>query len=403
MHEKIMPLLFAHEEAELVKLAQTAIDPADGGHATFTGTVRDFNKQKPVSHLFYEAYEALAIEQFAELEAKARTRFNINSAVAVHRIGEARVGERAVIIKASAPHRHEAFLAARFLIDELKKNVAIWKQEHYQDGTSTWDQGLCQCSESFDPEHDPALEPVKKAYKSQHLNFDKIRKARVLLVGAGGLGCPIALNLAALGLGYLEIFDGDVVALGNLARQFMFERSHVGQSKSIIIKDFLEKRFSWTTVLAHHEFLTKSQAQELASSFDLIIDSSDCMKTKIMLAQISRQAGVSYLCASIYSDEGEVALISPSAQDGCFCCWRQSLSQPETCAQSGVLTHACALIAAYVSTQAQLVLVAPEHVRRNELMLITASKACEKLVIAKDPQCRACGPKRASAGVLRII
>ena len=399
-----MPLLFAHEESELVKQAEIAISPKDGGHVMFTGTVRHFNKSKAVSHLFYEAYEDLARTQFTQLEEDARLRFGMSSCVAVHRVGVAKVGECAVIIKASAPHRHEAFLAARFLIDELKKSVAIWKQEHYEDGSSTWDKGLCQCSESFDPELDAALMPVKKAYKSQSLDFQKLRGSRVLLVGAGGLGCPIALNLAALGLGHLEIYDGDSVSASNLARQFIFNRSQIGEKKALVIKSFLEERFSWTKVLAHAEFLTKSAAEEYAAGFDLVIDSSDCMKTKIMLAEICRQAGIPYLCASVYSNEGEVALINPSAhtEGGCFCCWRQSLEQPATCAMSGVFTHACALVAAYACAQAQLVLADPDQIKHSELMLISTHKAYEKLLITKDPNCRACGPAMV-AGVLKVV
>ena len=142
-----MPLFFAHEESELIKRAEVAINPSDGGHVVFMGTVRAFNKSKAVSHLVYEAFEDLAFKQFAALEEIARVRFAISSCVAVHRVGLVKIGESAVIIKTSAAHRHEAFLAARFLIDELKKDVAIWKQEYYLDGTSAWDKGLCQCSE----------------------------------------------------------------------------------------------------------------------------------------------------------------------------------------------------------------------------------------------------------------
>lgn len=386
-----MPLLFAHEESELLNLSKVAKYSGDGAHVVFTGTVRDFNKSKPVSHLFYEAYEDLARKQFAKLEETARLRFGMSSSIAVHRVGRAKVGECTVIIKASAPHRHEAFLAARFLIDELKKSVPIWKQENYRDGSFTWDKGLCQCDESFDPELDPALEPVKKAYKSQSLDFQKLRKSRVLLVGAGGLGCPMALNLAALGLGYLEIYDGDSVSPSNLARQFIYNRSHIGINKALVIKNFLEERFSWTKILAHEKLLSKSQAEKSALGFDLIIDSSDCMKTKIMLGEVCRQAGVPFLCASVYSQEGEVALLSPWAQGGCFCCWRQSLEQPTTCAESGVFTHACALVAAHACAQAQLVLADPHQIKFNELTLITTQKAYQKIVLTKDPNCRACG------------
>ena len=388
-----MPLLFALTECELVKQASMIIDPRDGAHVVFTGTVRGFNKSKLVNYLFYEAYENLACSQFAKLEEEARLRFGISKALAVHRLGIAKIGECAVMIRASAPHRHEAFLAARFLIDELKKSIPIWKQEHYADGTSTWDKGLCQCDESFDPERDPALDPVKKAYESQNLDFNIILQARVLLIGAGGLGCPLAVNLAALGIGHLEIYDGDYVQATNLARQFVFTRNDRGHNKAILIKNYLEARFSWTKVLAHKEFMTKSQAQACVPTFDLVIDGSDCMKTKTMMAEITRQARIPYLCASVSSEEGEIALITPGAEGGCFCCWRQNFKQPPTCAQSGVLTHVCALTAAYAAAQAQLMLAAPKKILQNRLMLISTQKFYENLAITRDPHCHACGPR----------
>ena len=224
-----------------------------------------------------------------------------------------------------------------------------------------------------------------------------------MLVGAGGLGCPMAINLAALGLGYLEIYDGDVVSRSNLARQFIYDHSDVGHNKAGIIKNFLSERFSYTKILAHEEFLTKSRALSEVNKIYLIIENSDCMKTKIMLAEITRQAKVAYLCASVYNNEGEVTLIRPGAEGGCFCCFRQSLEQPVTCAMSGVLTHACTLVAAHASAQTQLVLAAPSEIRHNEIMLVAAGKAHQKLALTKDPHCRACGPKDFASGVLRVV
>jgi molybdopterin synthase catalytic subunit/molybdopterin/thiamine biosynthesis adenylyltransferase len=378
-----VPLFFAHSEDELMMLSSTPIHPKDGGHVVFSGTVRNFNKQKSVSYLFYEAYETLAIKQFAGLERQAKERFGISSAVAVHRLGRTGVSESAVIIKACAPHRHEAFLAARFLIDELKKTVAIWKQEYYEDGTSSWDDGLCACNS------DKALEPVKKAFLNLGQNGEALKNSRVLLVGAGGLGCPIALNLGALGIGHLSIIDGDVVSEGNLARQFAYTRDNIGEFKVSVLENFLKSRFSWLTMRTYAEYLSLVLGREVIQDYNLIIDSSDCMRTKIMLAKLCYEYKINFICASVFSDEGEVAVVRAKNQ-GCFCCFRKISKQPDTCVSSGVFTHICTLVGAYACAQAKDLLLQMHEGEANSITLLSIHEGFRKLKLAPDPQCFVC-------------
>ncbi|HXW60017.1 MAG TPA: molybdenum cofactor biosynthesis protein MoaE, partial [Myxococcota bacterium] len=207
-----MPLYFARDVASFNELSKTIVDPYSGGHVRFCGSVRGINQAKAVKHLIYEAYEALAQKEFLRLEEEAKTRFLVSEVQAVHRLGLTLVGEEAVIVSVSALHRHEAFLAARFLIDELKKTLPIWKEEHYADGTKTFDQGFCQCTLNH---HDLVLEPVQKALNAQKIAAKHLLDARVLLIGAGGLGCPLAINLSALGIGQIHLYDGDNIDAKN--------------------------------------------------------------------------------------------------------------------------------------------------------------------------------------------
>jgi molybdopterin synthase catalytic subunit len=135
-----MPLHFAARDDVFHRLGQEPRDPCAGGAVSFVGRVRAFNRQKKVAHLFYEAHESLAQKMFDELEATATAQFKLRQCIAVHRLGQVFVGEDAVKIAVLTDHRHEAFLASRFLIDELKKNLPIWKKEFYDDGSFTWDQ-----------------------------------------------------------------------------------------------------------------------------------------------------------------------------------------------------------------------------------------------------------------------
>lgn len=394
-----MPLVFARDHDDFERLTTTVINDHDGGHVSFTGTVRKINKNKEVIFLFYEAYESLALKQFGDLEQEAHKRFNAGSIKAVHRLGKTFIAEPAVFIQASAVHRHEAFLAARFLIDELKKSVAIWKEEHYRDGSSAWDQGSCQCDISS-PLHNLALGPLKKAFKNsgQSDALEKLQNTHVLLIGAGGLGCPVALNLGALGLRNLSIYDADIINESNLARQFAYTLADKGKYKAQVLKNFLEERFSWLRISAFTEFFNLNYAQKLGQ-FDLIIDSSDCMKTKIISARLSQKLGKNYICASVYSNEGEVTTISAKALGGCFCCWRQSSIQPLTCADSGVFTHSCAQVAAYACAQAKKLLCTPDLIFNNELALIN-SHSIQKINLSADPHCSSCA---SSSSMLKII
>jgi len=113
-------------------------DPACGGYAAFEGWVRDHNEGARVCRLEYEAFEALALREGERILAEARARFGVARAACVHRVGELAVGELAVWVGVSATHRDEAFRACRYIIDEVKHRLPIWKKEHYLAGDSGW-------------------------------------------------------------------------------------------------------------------------------------------------------------------------------------------------------------------------------------------------------------------------
>jgi molybdopterin synthase catalytic subunit len=113
-------------------------DPACGGYAAFEGWVRDSNDGQRVRGLEYEAFEALGMREGERIIAEASARFGVAHAACVHRIGALAVGELAVWVGVSAAHRDEAFRACRYIIDEVKHRLPIWKKEHYLNGDSGW-------------------------------------------------------------------------------------------------------------------------------------------------------------------------------------------------------------------------------------------------------------------------
>jgi len=122
-------------------LQRALADPHAGACVTFEGWVRDHNDGRPVRALDYEAYPLLAEKEGACILAEARARFAVTAAVCAHRTGALAIGDLAVWVGVAAAHRGAAFDACRYLIDEIKARVPIWKKEHYADGTSGWIAG----------------------------------------------------------------------------------------------------------------------------------------------------------------------------------------------------------------------------------------------------------------------
>ena len=113
-------------------------DPACGGYAAFEGWVRDYNDGRTVLRLEYEAFAPLAEREGERILTEARQKFGVARARCAHRVGWLALTDMAVWVGVSATHRGEAFDACRFIIDEVKHRVPIWKKEHYRNGDSGW-------------------------------------------------------------------------------------------------------------------------------------------------------------------------------------------------------------------------------------------------------------------------
>jgi molybdopterin synthase catalytic subunit len=119
-------------------LRRGLLDAHAGAYASFEGWVRDHNEGQAVLGLNYSAYRALAESEGARIVAEARQKFDIRGAACVHRVGELALGELAVWVGVSAAHRGPAFEACRWIIDEVKARVPIWKNERYAEGSAQW-------------------------------------------------------------------------------------------------------------------------------------------------------------------------------------------------------------------------------------------------------------------------
>jgi molybdopterin synthase catalytic subunit len=114
------------------------LDLGAGGYVSFEGWVRNYNEGQEVIRLEYEAFQELAVKEGERIVAEALRRFPVQHALCIHRTGALELSDLAVWVGISSVHRGEAFDACRFIIDEVKHRVPIWKKEHYRNGDSGW-------------------------------------------------------------------------------------------------------------------------------------------------------------------------------------------------------------------------------------------------------------------------
>lgn len=134
---------------------------ADGAVLLFLGTVREQNEGRPVRGMRYDAYADMAESVLAGIAREAAERAGTDRISVVHRVGELGIGEVSVAIAVSSPHRPEAFDAARYIIEEIKLRLPVWKHEHYTDGSGQWLDGAVPpvAATAHGPAHESTSEP----------------------------------------------------------------------------------------------------------------------------------------------------------------------------------------------------------------------------------------------------
>jgi adenylyltransferase/sulfurtransferase len=338
---------------------QRVVDPACGGYASFEGWVRDHNEGQQVRRLEYEAFELLATREGERILAEAVQRFGVEHAACVHRVGDLQLGAMAVWVGVSARHRQEAFLACRYIIDEVKHRLPIWKKEHYVNGDSGWVNCERCAAATHDPDHEQAnpdhhdhghdhapARPTADYSRQQALKEvgesgqAQLRAARVLVIGAGGLGVPVLSYLAGAGVGRIGIVDGDRLEASNLHRQPLYSFAAVGQPKVRLAAERLRALNPDVEVQTYELRLGASHAAEVIAGWDLVVDCTDNFSTKFLINDACVTAGTPAILSSIYQYEGQLQVIRPDTQGACLrCIWPEATRDGlvGNCAEAGVL------------------------------------------------------------------
>jgi molybdopterin/thiamine biosynthesis adenylyltransferase/molybdopterin synthase catalytic subunit/rhodanese-related sulfurtransferase len=361
---------------------QRVVDPACGGYASFEGWVRDHNEGQQVRHLEYEAFEMLAMREGERILAEAIERFGVEHAACVHRVGDLQLGEMAVWVGVSARHRQEAFMACRYIIDEVKHRVPIWKKEHYVNGDSGWVN--CERCAAVAPEHDhhahPAATRPRADYSRQQALKEvgesgqaKLRGARVLVIGAGGLGVPVLSYLAGAGVGRIGIVDGDRLEASNLHRQPLYSFAAVGQPKAQLAAERLRALNPDVDVQVYGLRLTAQNAAEVVAGWDLVIDCTDNFSTKFLINDVCVTARKPAILSSIYQYEGQLQVIRPDAQGACLrCIWPEATRDGlvGNCAEAGVLGPVPGVFGSLQALEALKILLNLPGQLGNELLVM---------------------------------
>jgi molybdopterin synthase catalytic subunit len=127
-----------HDPIDYAAVTEAVRSPAAGAVVLFLGTVRELTAGRQTLSLNYDGYAAMAERTMQQLEDQACAKWPVVGVEIVHRLGHLELGDISVAVAVSCPHRKQAFDAGQFLIDELKRTVPIWKQEHWADGTTEW-------------------------------------------------------------------------------------------------------------------------------------------------------------------------------------------------------------------------------------------------------------------------
>lgn len=139
---------------------------------------------------------------------------------------------------------------------------------------------------------------------------EKLKKARVLVIGAGGLGCPILQYMATAGVGTIGIVDFDKIEIHNLHRQILYTQNHVGKSKAIMAKETLEEMNPLISILAFEEKLTSENAAAIMQDFDFVVDGSDNFETRYLVNDTCVALGKTLVYGSILKFEGQMAVFN---------------------------------------------------------------------------------------------
>ncbi|MFC6287500.1 adenylyltransferase/sulfurtransferase MoeZ [Nocardioides sp. GCM10027113] len=269
---------------------------------------------------------------------------------------------------------------------------------------------------SFPPLVEPAAELTVDEVRrySRHLIIPdvgmagqkRLKNAKVLVIGAGGLGSPALLYLAAAGVGTLGIAEFDEVDESNLQRQIIHGQSDVGRSKAESARDAIRETNPLVEVVLHEGRLDNDNVMQVFEGYDLIVDGTDNFATRYMVNDAAYFLGIPYVWGSIYRFDGQASVFAPTLSEDapCYRCLYPEPPPPgmvPSCAEGGVLGVLCASIGSIQVNEGIKLLTGIGEPLVGKLMIYDALEMeYRKLKVRKDPSCALCGENPTVTGLI---
>ena len=254
----------------------------------------------------------------------------------------------------------------------------------------------------------PALTAEQKVRYSRHLLIPevglegqaKLLDSKVLFIGAGGLGAPAMLYLAAAGVGMIGVVDFDVVDLSNLQRQVIHTNDRIGEKKVESARKTLEALNPDVTVVAHDEMLVADNVERIIAGYDVIVDGTDTFETRYLLNDAAVVANIPVVHASVFRFEGQLTVFKP--YDGpCYRCLYPTPPPPELapgCSVAGVLGVVPGIMGLLQANEALKLLLGIGDSLAGRLLLFDALDASfSELRLRRDPECPVCSDAAVAA------
>ena len=266
----------------------------------------------------------------------------------------------------------------------------------------------------------PALSANEIARYARHIVLaevggagqQKLKAARVLVIGAGGLGAPVIAYLAAAGVGTIGVVDDDIVSLSNLQRQIIHGQSDIGRPKADSARDSILEVNPLINVIVHGERLDNDNVLQVFEGYDLIVDGTDNFATRYLVNDAAYFLKIPYVWGSIYRFDGQASVFWPhavhedgtSAQAPCYRCLYPEPPPPgmvPSCAEGGVLGVLCASIGSIQVNEAIKVLAGIGDPAVGKLVIYDALELTWRtLKVRKDPNCALCGENPTVTGLI---
>lgn len=225
---------------------------------------------------------------------------------------------------------------------------------------------------------------------------EKINAARVLIVGVGGLGCPIAVYLTAAGIGTIGLIDADTVEESNLQRQILHYNSNINEYKVLSAKSKLDQLTDNQNIKIYKEFLDSENASSIIKEYDLVIDASDNHIVRLLINHICMEQGKPWVYGALYHFEGQYMSFNTNKTMPCFKCvfpqLDESTSLP-TCKSAGVLSSIPGVIGSIQATEALKIIIGlTKEDDYNKLNLLNLERnSLQSMSIKKRHNCEVCG------------